>query len=170
MLQGWRPHHQLHGGRLRGHPYRRRYCLQEHCIWRGWKSRAFSLHLRPSGHLWGGTRLTAGMSVWLEADPVHLTATAYKDIASLVQNQAALAGQDKPPPGRRRINSIVPCHQLVAAPLVPQVPGWISGTESRGSSGGFGWAAAAVVLPPASAGTAAEAAATTITPIETSKS
>ena len=104
MLQGWRPHHQLHGGRLRGHPYRRRYCLQEHCIWRGWKSRAFSLHLRPSGHLWGGTRLTAGMIVWLEADPVHLTATAYKDIASLVQNQAALAVQGKPPPGRRRIN------------------------------------------------------------------
>ena len=31
------------------------------------------------------------MSVWLEEDPVHLTASAYKDIASLVKNQAELA-------------------------------------------------------------------------------
>ena len=89
----------------------------------------------PVATFGGGPRLTAGMSVWLEDDPVHLTATAYKDIASLVQNQAELAVQGKPPPGRRRINSIVPCHQLVAAPAVPQVPGWISGTESRGGGG-----------------------------------
>ena len=30
---------------------------------------------------------TAGMSVWLEEDPVHLTASAYKDIASLARTR-----------------------------------------------------------------------------------
>ena len=53
----------------------------------------------------GGTRLaartsSAGLSVWLEDNPVHLTASAYKDIASLVQNQAALVDQGKPASGR----------------------------------------------------------------------
>ena len=88
----------------------------------------------------GGTRLaakssSAGISVSLEEDPVHLTATAYKDIGSLVQNQVELAVQGKPTAGRRRINSIVPCHQVVATPAVPQAPGWISGTESPGGGG-----------------------------------
>ena len=75
----------------------------------------------------GGARLTAktssaGLSVWLADDPVPLTSTAYKNIASLVQTQAALAVQGKPAPGRRRINSIVPM------PAAPREPGWISGT------------------------------------------
>ena len=64
-----------------------------------------------------------------------LTATAFKDIASLVQNQAEVAVQGKSTAGRRRINSIVPCHQMVATPAVPQAPGWISGTESPGGGG-----------------------------------
>ena len=77
------------------------------------------------------------MSVWLEEDPVHLTASAYKDIASLVQNQAELAVQGKPASGRRRIDSIVTSQLSVATPTVLQVPGWISGTENvRGSGGG----------------------------------
>ena len=89
----------------------------------------------------GGPRLIAktsmaGMSVWLEEDPVHLTASAYKDIASLVQNQAELAVQGKPASGRRRIDSIVTSQLSVATPAVLQVPGWISGTENVG--GGFG--------------------------------
>ena len=89
----------------------------------------------------GGPRLTAktstaGMSVWLEEDPVHLTASAYKDIASLVQNQAELAVQGKPATGRRRIDSIVTSQMPGAMPAVLQVPGWISGTENVG--GGFG--------------------------------
>ena len=50
----------------------------------------------PVAAFGGGTGLTAktssaGLSVWLEDNPVHLTASAYKDIASLVHNQAALA-------------------------------------------------------------------------------
>ena len=76
------------------------------------------------------------MSVWLEEDPVHLTASAYKDIASLVQNQAELAVQGKPATGRRRIDSIVTSQMPGAMPAVLQVPGWISGTKIVG--GGFG--------------------------------
>ena len=76
------------------------------------------------------------MSVWLEEDPIQLTASAYKDIAILVQNQAELAVQGKPATGRRRIDSIVTSQLSVAMPAVLQVPGWISGTENVG--GGFG--------------------------------
>ena len=79
---------------------------------------------------------TAGMSVWLEEDPVHLTASTYKDIASLVQNQAELEVQGKPATGRRRIDSIITSQMPGAMPAVLQVPGWISGTENVG--GGFG--------------------------------
>ena len=72
------------------------------------------------------------MSVWLEEDPVHLTASSYKDIASLVQNQAELAVQGKPATGRRRIDSIVTSQLSVAMPAVLQVPGWISGHREYG--------------------------------------
>ena len=105
----------------------------------------------PVSAFGGGPRLTAktstaGMSVWLEEDPIHLTASAYKDIACLVQNQAELAVQGKPATGRRRIDSIVTSQLSVAMPAVLQVPGWISGTEnvrgglgrSGGGSRGFG--------------------------------
>ena len=86
----------------------------------------------------------------LEDDPVHLTASAYKIIASLVQNQANLVVQGKLTSGRRRIDSIVTGQQLVPVPAVLQVPGWITGTESR--SGGLAEAAGASVE--ASGGTA----------------
>ena len=79
---------------------------------------------------------TAGMSVWLEEDPVHLTASTYKDIASLVQNQAELEVQGKPATGRRRIDSIITSHVPGAMPAVLQVPGWISGMENVGGGGG----------------------------------
>ena len=76
------------------------------------------------------------MSVWLEEGPVHLTASAYKDIASLVQNKAELAVQGKPASGRRRIDSIVTSQLSAATPNMLQEPGWISGTENV--RGGFG--------------------------------
>ena len=78
------------------------------------------------------------MSVWLEEDPVHLTASSYKDIASLVQNQAELAVQGKPATGRRRIDSIVTSQLSVAMPALLQVPGWISSSENVGGSFGGG--------------------------------
>ena len=51
LLQGWQPHHQLHGGGLRGHPP---WCCShvlEHCIQRGREGRFVALHLRPCGSL-----------------------------------------------------------------------------------------------------------------------
>ena len=81
---------------------------------------------------------TAGLSVWQEEDPVHLTSSAYKDIASLVQNQAELAVQGKPAAGRRRIDSIVTSQLSATTPNI-QEPGWISGTKNvRGGFGGGG--------------------------------
>ena len=68
--------------------------------------------------------------------PPYLTASAYKDIASLVQNQAELAVQGKPAAGRRRIDSIVTSQLSATTPNMPQEPGWISGTENV--RGGFG--------------------------------
>ena len=65
-----------------------------------------------------------------------MTASTYKDIASLVQNQAELEVQGKPATGRRRIDSIITSRMPGAMPAVLQVPGWISGTENVG--GGFG--------------------------------
>ena len=97
----------------------------------------------PVAAFGGGPQLTAKtssafMSVWLENDPVHMTASAYKDIASPVHNLAELAVQGKPAQNRRRIDCIITGQQLVPAPALLQVPGWISGTESRNDSGGFG--------------------------------
>ena len=98
----------------------------------------------PVAALGGGDKLSAktssaGLSAWLDNDPVHLTATAYKDIAGLVLAQAAIVTQGRGPTGRRRLNSIVPVPQpTVHHPATVREPGWISGTENTNSHGGFG--------------------------------
>ena len=98
----------------------------------------------PVAALGGGDKLSAktssaGLSAWLDNDPVHLTATAYKDIAGLVLAQAAIVAQGRGPTGRRRLNSIVPVPQpTVHHPATVREPGWISGTENTNSRGGFG--------------------------------
>ena len=83
----------------------------------------------------GGQKLAtktslAGLSVWQENDPVHLTSAAYKDIASLIQHQAGSLVLGAPASGRRRINSIIPGQPQSSAPAVISVPGWISGTDA----------------------------------------
>ena len=102
----------------------------------------------PLAAFGGGARLAAklssgGLSEWLEEDPVHLTATAYKDKASLVQNQASLVVQGKPDSGRMCIDSIVPGQQQGQAPAVMQEPGRISSTDNggggRGGNRGHRW-------------------------------
>ena len=102
----------------------------------------------PVAAMSGGDKLSAktssaGLSVWLENDPVHLTGAAYRDIGSLVLNQATLAVQGKEATSnRRRLNSIVPVvQQATRQPTVAREPGWISGTENpsnSNNSGGFG--------------------------------
>ena len=106
----------------------------------GEKARLSLFTFDPVSAFGGGPRLisktsTAGLSVWQEEDPVHLTSSAYKDIASLVQNQAELAVQGKPAAGRRRIDSIVTSQLSATTPNI-QEPGLISGTENE--RGGFG--------------------------------
>ena len=61
----------------------------------------------------GGEKLAAktgstGMCVWRSDNPVHLTATAYKDIAGVLEAQANLATEGQTTASRRRVNSIVP--------------------------------------------------------------
>ena len=95
----------------------------------------------PVAAFGGGQKLaaktsSAGLSVWQENDPVHLTSAAYKDVACLIQHQAGSLVLGAPASGRRRINSIIPGQQQSSAPAVMAVPGWISGTEAgRGDHG-----------------------------------
>ena len=91
----------------------------------------------------GGKKLaaktsSAGLSVWQDNDPVHLTSAAYKDIASLIQHQAGNLTTGAPPAGRRRINSIIPGQLQSTAPAALSVPGWITGTEAGRADRGRG--------------------------------
>ena len=77
---------------------------------------------------------SAGLSIWREDDPVHLSAAAYNDIAAVLASQANNNGR-QPTVGycRRRLASVIP----VPARSVPAVrePEWISG-ELRSARGG----------------------------------
>ena len=91
----------------------------------------------------GGQKLaantsSAGLSVWKENHPVHLTSAAYKDIASLIQHQAGSLVSGVPAFSRRRINSIIPGQSHATTPAAVSVPGWISGTEVGRSDRGRG--------------------------------
>ena len=98
----------------------------------------------PVAALGGGDKLSAktssaGLSAWLDDDPVHLTATAYKDIAGLVLAQAAIVVQGRGPTGRKRLHCIVPVPQpTIHHPANVREPGWISGTENSNNRGGRG--------------------------------
>ena len=76
----------------------------------------------------------AGLSLWREDNPVHLTAAVYGDIAVVIYNQAETSGKN-PQAGhaRRRLVSVVPT--LVSNQPVAREPGWISG-QLRPARGG----------------------------------
>ena len=51
---------------------------------------------------------SGGVSIWKEGDPVHLTQTAYGDIAEQIINTAAgKGGEDTAAPARKRLESII---------------------------------------------------------------
>ena len=77
---------------------------------------------------------SAGLPIWREDDPVHLTAAAYKDIAAVLSNQAENNGK-QPAAGqlRRRLTSVIPM-PTNAAMAVRELE-WISG-ELRSARGG----------------------------------
>ena len=77
---------------------------------------------------------SAGLSIWREDDPVHLTAAAYNDIAVVLSSQAENNGkQPAADQLRRRLASVIPTPTTVA-PAVRELE-WISG-ELRSARGG----------------------------------
>ena len=81
---------------------------------------------------------SAGLSIWREDDPVHLTAAAYGDIAAVISAQAETTSR-QPQAGlaRRRLASVVPTP--AATRQAVREPDWISGqlrTARGGQRGG----------------------------------
>ena len=77
---------------------------------------------------------SAGLTIWREDDPVHLSAAAYGDISAVISNQAETTSrQPTAGPVRRRLESVVPAP--TAAPMTIREPDWISG-QLRPARGG----------------------------------
>ena len=57
-------------------------------------------------------RTSGGESIWLPADPVHLSQPAYQELAGYVTDGAA-AGQGERPRKRARLESVVPAASLL---------------------------------------------------------
>ena len=88
-------------------------------------------------------RSSSGLPIWAKGDPVHLTPTAYGDLADdLVKKVSSAASVGGPPETRRRIESVVT--RISTVPKTATTPGWILGdssTQTRGRGGpgrGFG--------------------------------
>ena len=88
-------------------------------------------------------RSSSGLSIWAKGDPVHLTPTAYGDLADdLVKKVSSAASVGGPPETRRRIKSVVT--KILTVPKSATTHGWILGessTPARGREGpghGFG--------------------------------
>ena len=82
---------------------------------------------------------SAGLSIWREDDPVHLTAAAYGDISAVISNQAETTSRQPTTGLARRLQaSVVPAP--TAAPHAFREPDWISGqlrTARGGQRGGY---------------------------------
>ena len=77
---------------------------------------------------------SAGLAIWREDDPVHLTAAAYNDITAVLSNQVENSGNR--PSGdqlRRRLVSVIPAPSTSVSAV--REPEWISG-EIRSARGG----------------------------------
>ena len=88
---------------------------------------------------------SSGLSIWAKGDPVHLTPTAYGDLADdLINKVSSATSVGAPLEKRRRIESVVTRISTVPKTATTPVPGWILGdssTPSRGRGGpgrGFG--------------------------------
>ena len=79
------------------------------------------------------------MPIWAKGDPVHLTPTAYGDVAdALVSKISSTGGEAVPMAKRKRIESVVT--RIQATSKSAATPGWILGdcssaTQGRGGPG-----------------------------------
>ena len=76
----------------------------------------------------------AGVSIWADADPVHLTNAAYGDIAASLVKLVNSSTTVSTSQSRNRLESVVTRQQLPEEERVP-VPGWIMGENRRGARG-----------------------------------
>ena len=77
---------------------------------------------------------SGGVSIWKEGDTVHLTQTAYGDIAEQIVNTAAGRGsEDAGAPARKRLESVV-TRSAIVQPQRP-VAGWLLGGNQGGARG-----------------------------------
>ena len=77
---------------------------------------------------------SGGVSIWKEGDPVHLTQTAYGDIAEQIVNTVAgRGGEDAAAPARKRLESVV-TRSAIVQPQRP-VAGWLLGGNQGGARG-----------------------------------
>ena len=77
---------------------------------------------------------SAGVSIWPDADPVHLTNAAYGDIAASLVKLVNSSTTVSTSQSRNRLESVVTRQQLPEEERVP-VPGWIMGENRRGGRG-----------------------------------
>ena len=77
---------------------------------------------------------SAGVSIWSDADPVHLTNAAYGDIAAGLVSSTTTVSTSQP---RNRLESVIVRQQLPEEERAP-VPGWIMGENRRSGRGGLG--------------------------------
>ena len=88
---------------------------------------------------------SGGVSIWKEGDPVHLTQTAYGDIAEQIVNTAAGRGsEDAGAPARKRLESIVTRSAIVQPQRRSQGGYWAETKEGQGG-------AATCAVPPTEA-------------------
>ena len=78
---------------------------------------------------------SGGVAIWRDDDPVHLTDTAYGDIADHLVNAVKGNGGGDPEeaPQRRRLESIVTMSG--SDPAQKPVPGWLLGGNQGGARG-----------------------------------
>ena len=77
---------------------------------------------------------SAGLSIWKEGDPVHLTETAYGDVADhLLSMITGRAVEAEPMLQRRRLESIVT--RSAVDPAQRPVAGWLLGGNQGGQRG-----------------------------------
>ena len=77
---------------------------------------------------------SGGVSIWKKGDLIHLTETAYGDIAELLVDTITGKSEAKTgTPARKRLESVVT--RSATDPLQRPIPGWLVGGNQGGARG-----------------------------------